>query len=274
MIDPFNVLLNKISHELGKESLQSLIHICEIPGAYAENIQDGLALFRYLKNTNRISREKIGYLRNLTRKMLPKRCDLVDLVDEYIKKEYHTDNVSLVLEDFSQSLPEAAVSPNPAVSPVLPPPEDNTVRDQLFNINNEYMHCSCRKFPSCLWASIIILFFAIICTSLFWYADVPRISVKINSNQDVKDGGIYIIIAESLLFVLLIVRMLWKKRVCHQRGYVHLTNLVLNNGMEANGKANVSAPVTYRGNYGSSPGQENIGSHVSVGYIVSSAEIV
>ena len=147
-LDSFRLLLNEISHQLTEQNLQSLIHIYNVPGGMRKQISDGLELFNYMMTQDYISREKIGNLRNLMRKVRPRRKDLVRLVDDHIKQEFKTDDVRFVLDDFSESweqIPKSGSSP---------PDEPEAV----FKIDCSYLNCVCRRVPSC-YAPIIVLLF-------------------------------------------------------------------------------------------------------------------
>ena len=193
-LDSFRLLLNEISHQLTDQNLRSLIHIYDVPGGMKKQINDGLALFNYMITQDFISREKIGNLRNLMRKVRPRRKDLVSLVDDYIKREFQTDDVRLVLDDFSESWEQIPKSGSP------PSHEPEAV----FKIDCSYLNCVCRRVPSCYAPIIVLLLFAIIATAIFWYAPVPKINHAIAANTDLHDAGVYILILEILAILIVI----------------------------------------------------------------------
>lgn len=278
MIDPFKLLLNEISHELTEKDLQSLIHISGVPGGSQSSIKDGLTLFRYLMRIDLISKEKVGNLRKLLRKIRPRRRDLVLLVDDYIKKEYKTDNVSLVLDDFSQSWEEIK---NPLE--VFDGEPSRGSSDVWFKIDCAYTHCVCYKFPACYVPLIVLLLLAVIVTAICWYADVPRVSRHINADDDLRNAGVYIIVVECLLLFLLAGLYAWKKLNCRLsglRGYVNIVEPTVQRGTAPRGTAGegraVSAPRVYREStgYGSYSGPESavFSDHSCLGSL-SSAEV-
>ena len=75
-IDSFKILLNNISHELDEENLRSLLSLSAVPGSLKSRMKDGWMLFDYLMKVNFISKDKLGNLRELLRRMRPKRRDL------------------------------------------------------------------------------------------------------------------------------------------------------------------------------------------------------
>lgn len=258
-IDPFNQLLNEISHKLREENLRSLIHISGVPGAIESSMKDGLTFFKYLKEVDVISKENVGNLRNLLRKMRPKRRDLVLLVDEYIKKEFNTDNVSLVVGEWSDSWEPITSNLTTAQS------ETGTQGRALVNLDCNYMYCGCRGFPSCYAPLIILLILAIIFTAVFWYANVPRVTKPIKANEDLKDAGVYIIILECIFLVVLVARYVWLN--CRHRNYARFDNPTVQNELLANPLANdveSGRPVSsqprrykYSTGYGSYSGTES-----------------
>jgi hypothetical protein len=217
-MDSFRLLLNDISHQLTEQNLQSLIHIFNVPGGVRKQINDGLALFAYMITQDYISREKVGNLRNLIRKIRPHRKDLVRLVDNYIKKEFQTDNVRSVIGDFSESWPGVILE-----SPVTVDEETAVCK-----IDCGYSNCVCRRVPSCYVPTIVLLVIAIIATAVCWYADVPKISKSIKSNSDLKRAGVYILIAEILALLLVICLRIRRNLVsclaCHKSSYTVLAN--------------------------------------------------
>ncbi len=225
-MDSFRLLLNEISHQLTEQNLQSLIHIYNVPGGMRKQMNGGLALFGYMITQDFISREKIGNLRHLMRKLRPRRKDLVRLVDDYIKNEFQTDDVRLVLDDFSESWEQ--IAENKGGSPVS---HDETA---LCKIDCAYLNCVCRRVPSCYAPIIALLLIAIIATTVFWYADVPKISNSINSNPELKRAGVYIVILQilALLFVIgfRIRRTLASCLACRNPGYGVLVNPSIQEG--------------------------------------------
>ena len=143
IIDPFNQLLNKINRELTRENLQSLVHICgkHVSAGEKEKIECGLDLFKYLQQRGIISHDKVGNLWKFMAKMLPQRADIVRLVNDYIKKEYHTNDERSVLQDLTESYEQFN---NPAFSSSAPQDTNHEMK-----IDTECMYCVCRKPPSC-----------------------------------------------------------------------------------------------------------------------------
>ena len=184
-IDSFKILLNNISHELDEENLRSLLSLSAVPGSLKSRMKDGWMLFDYLMKVNFISKDKLGNLRELLRRMRPKRRDLVSLVDEYIKKEYDTDDLSEVIDNFSDSLEKH----------LLISMDDSQTACCKFN-------CECYwRFPSCYVPLIAFVSFLLIFACISWYADVPKITKYLNSHEDREKLGKYVITALFLLLV-------------------------------------------------------------------------
>ncbi|XP_028412973.1 uncharacterized protein LOC114535853 [Dendronephthya gigantea] len=228
-LDSFRLLLNDISHELTEKNLQSLLHISGVPDGVRENIKDGLTLFRHMITHDQISHEKIDHLRDLIRQIRPRRRDLVKKVDNYIKKEFETDDVRTVVGDFIAST-EVQESGSPAFSA-----SHETAVSPVCTIDCAYMNCTCRRVPSCYTPIIVLLVSATILTAVFWYADVPGVSDNIKSNSNLKRAGLYIIIAEiGLLLAVIGIRMqarISRCLVCRNTGYDSLENQRSQNSM-------------------------------------------
>jgi hypothetical protein len=207
-MDSFRLLLNEISHQLTDDNLRSLIHIYNVPGAVRRNMNDGLAFFDYMITQDYISREKIGNLRNLIRKLRPRRKDLVRVVDNYIKKEFQTNDIRLVLDDFSESWEQI-----PLVRSGSPALYDETA---ACKIDCGDLSCVCRRVPSCYTPIIVLLLIAIIATIVLWWADI------------LKSAGMYIIIFEILALLLVIGLRIRRNLIsclgCQEPNYTVLVN--------------------------------------------------
>ena len=219
-MDSFRLLLNEISHELTDENLNSLIHIYGVPGSKIKQINDGLALFGYMITQDFISREKIGNLHKLMRRVRPRRMDLVRLVEKYIKKEFQTNDIRTVLDELSESWEHVSEIKN----------ESLVVHGEttVCRVDCGYFNCFCRRVPSCYTPIVLLLFLAVIATIVFWYAHVPKITDSIDSNSDLKTAGPYIIILEILALVILIGFCTWRKLATflasRRQGYRVLSN--------------------------------------------------
>ena len=190
-------------------------------------MNDGLAFFDYMITQDYISREKIGNLRNLIRKLRPRRKDLVRVVDNYIKKEFQTNDIRLVLDDFSESWEQI-----PLVRSGSPALYDEAA---ACKIDCGYLNCVCRRVPSCYTPIIVLLLIAIIATIVFWWADVPHISDSmINSNSELKSAGVFIIILEILALLLVIGLRIRRNLIsclgCQEPNYTVLVNPCIQGG--------------------------------------------
>lgn len=193
-IDSFKILLNNISHELDEQNLQSLLSLCSVPGGSRSRMKDGWTFFDYLMKIDYISKDKLGNLRELLKRMRPRRRDLVRLVDDYIKKEYDTDDVSEIIANFSDSWEKHMVNPVG-----YPDPENHDISPACCKVN-----CVCYwHFPSCYVPLItfVAVLFVFVCIS--WFADFPKITNYLNENENRKNLGKYVVGALFLLLVVL-----------------------------------------------------------------------
>lgn len=218
-IDSFKILLNNISHELDEENLRSLLSLSAVPGSLKSRMKDGWMLFDWLLKVNFISRDKLGNLRELLRRMRPKRRDLVSLVDEYIKKEYDTDDLSEVIHNFSDSLEKHLVISM----------DDSQTACCKFN-------CECYwRFPSCYVPLIAFVSILLIFACMSWYEDVPKITEYLNSHEDRKKLGKYVIAA--LFLLLLGLSIAYGRKKWSSRRELEHANFTVQNpaGTHANG---------------------------------------
>ena len=268
IIDPFSQLLNKINYELTSKDLQGLVHICgkHLRGREKENIKNGLDLFECLQRKGIISHDKVANLWWFIMKMLPKPVRIVDLVENYIKKEHHTDDLRLVLHEVLQDMSESYESR--AFSSDGP----QVTNHERFKRDNEYMYCVCRKSSSCYVILGIPVFLFIVVASVVWFAESP------------KDLHPYIIGAACVLFFFIVGCYLCKKctcKSCHRRGYENIVNstvqLVESGEQIVTSEAGrvAAEPRAYDNKYGCASSADSVG--ISVRPVlgsVSSAEVV
>ena len=86
------MFLLEISHELTSEERQELIYGFDIPKGRAEKITSVIDLLKYLEEVALLKKGKYDELRTAMRTI--KRLDLVEKIDDYIKREnnYGKDN--------------------------------------------------------------------------------------------------------------------------------------------------------------------------------------
>lgn len=204
-LNPFPILLNNLSNELDDRNLQSLIHVCGdyIPGGQRERIRSGWDVFNILLRQNVIGGsepEKMANLLLIFKELRPRRRDLVHMIKQHIRE--HCDQ-----PDFILKLDSSAASPTASFAEIIS-------RNQLHSsINNELrrsssqccgLHCccftcncnrcnSCCGLPCCCVILAVLFTFFTIIASLAWYADIPKVSSYLRSNDDLLKTGPYVI---------------------------------------------------------------------------------
>lgn len=196
-IEPFDRLLNEISHELDEQNLRSLIHICGyyIGGRDRENIKDGLGLFLILRHNGVLSkdREKVANLLEIIKEMRPKRRDLVEKVKDFIYETVEAPETILVIgpDNLESSGEEGLrlVRENGGDTPMLVP---STSRFCSMNCCCCACNCYSRRCTPFVCGFLASTFFVLaIIAAIAWYCDIPRVTEYLNSDKDRQNAGKY-----------------------------------------------------------------------------------
>lgn len=179
-LDSFLVLLNKISYELTKKNLDSLIYICKVPGSLQREMVNGIAVFQYLMRTNHISKEKVWRLREILKNMRPKRRDILEMVDDYIKEEAIDSETTTKINESEETDLLSSV---------------HRENRPAFSIQCGEFHCLCRTIPVCFYVVIILsLIASILIFSVFWFE---------RSSRD-RNTGIVVVAVMSLILAAVV----------------------------------------------------------------------
>lgn len=181
-LDSFRLLLNKISHHLTEENVDSLSYICNVPESELCGKVTGIKIFRYLMYTNRISKENLASFRQILTNMRLKRDDILEIVDNYAKKEsIHCE----IIRSFGASQETA-----------LLPPEPGRQNRPLFSIQYSECHCSCGEVPLCCYVvPVVFLLAAVLTVSVFWFGE---------SSRDQDTGKVVLAILSLVLAVIVL----------------------------------------------------------------------
>ncbi|XP_032240169.2 uncharacterized protein LOC116619461 [Nematostella vectensis] len=228
-IDPFDRLLNNISHDLDDANLRSLIYICShyIPGCKRDEIKHGLQVFRLLKERDVIAgnREKIGNLLAIVYEIKPRRKDIIQKVKDFIEFD-----LGLVIAGDLESSGEH--------TPILFRGENDgsflrcrspAVTPRCCAI--ECCCCSCNCRPSTVPASVCLVFSALfallsVLAAIAWYGDLKVVTDAVKKG-DWGSLGKYIIGLLALISVVFFVLAIY---VCvrnrRQRQYAAMLDSV------------------------------------------------
>lgn len=196
-IDPFSILLNNLSNELENKDLQNLKNVCAeyIPGGEREHIKIGWDVFNVLRRQNVIGKEpeKIASLLAIIKEL--RRRDLVHMIKKHIQEHY--ENPEMVL-DYVRSVSDQSLrGPKIAFS-------SNQIRsDEQGSAPCCVQDCSCCKLTCysrpccdlpccCIILTIVFAFFAL-AAILAWCSDIPEVTRYLESSDDWKKAGPYII---------------------------------------------------------------------------------
>ena len=213
-VNPFDRLLNDISHELDEQNLKSLIHVCDhhVSAREREHIRDGHDLFRVLRQRGVLSedRENIGNLLEIIKAMRPKRQDLVNQVTSFIRRTVEAPDTILVIgsdsweeNHCSEQCPLRIARESRASTPQL------VASDwRLCSMNCCCWSCNCysRRCPPrvCVVMAVFFLVMAVV-AAIMWYADVPQITRILKKDDDRRNSGIYAVGLLGFLGVLFLV---------------------------------------------------------------------
>lgn len=202
-LDPFQKLLNNLNHELDERNLQSLIHVCGnyIPGAQRERIFSGWDVFSILRQQDLIGSEpeKIANLLAIVKELRPKRRDLVVKVKQHIQEYY--EDPETILKDFDSSWDSNRIHfPVSRSGCSTPIPEEDCCRIRCCGFACNYYHdnlcckaCCNTCCNSCGFIlGVLFLLLAIVAT-LSWYSNIPVVTKYLQSNDDIKNAGPFVI---------------------------------------------------------------------------------
>ena len=252
-MDKFNVLLHTISRDLHPDDLEGLVHICGIDESRKAEIKSGNHLFKQLCHEARISEENVEYLKRILNTV--KRCDLVRLVQEFqgvettndIKKDVKGGQTSST--DIS-SRPQRNSQADNCLGGLNNVEDSNAIADSDGSETFKFLHVgnridregksripcctvnwsclkmNCYKIHFCYVILVVIFSLGIIIVSLFWYAEVPKVSEHLNAEKSRKNAGLYVIIALLSiflisLFIVFCARKYWETH--------HVTPVVISN---------------------------------------------
>ena len=194
MTDRFRILLNRISAQLNETDIRSLVHMYNIPECQRAGMKDGISLFDNLMKRDIINENKLDSLKKMLKNLNPKRRDLIKEIQNF---ENGT-------EDDAYSTLTSVVSPAP--SSITPPVGSFDARSTCCTLQCPCMMVSCYncrcKLP---WSYVLATAFFLTCflfIALFWYADVPKVSEAIKSDEQVRKSGPFILCAIIVLFLV------------------------------------------------------------------------
>ena len=236
-MEKFNVLLQKISRDLNPNDLEDLVHICLIEESRKATITSGHHLFTHLRHNRRISEENVDYLKEILNAI--HRHDLVSLVERFEGLE--TTDVGQIVNVKSEPTTSTEMSPvsikpfnqrhfvNRGVENIqrsiavsddgcqIQISREGTNQIPCCVVNWPCLQISCHKIHFCYVILTLIFILAIITTALCWFADVPKVSEHLKSEESVRNSGIFVIIALILafpifMFIVFFARKCWKRR--------------------------------------------------------------
>lgn len=205
-INPFPILLNNLSNELEDKDLQSLKNVCGefIPGGQREKIKIGWDVFNILLRQNVIGSEpeKIANLLAIIKEL--RRRDLVHMIKKHIQQHYEQPEMILnyVRGSDSMSGPKIAYSSNRIQSDEQGSTSACCVQDCCCCKLTCYSSPCCGLPCCCVVLAILFAFFTV-AAILAWYTDIPEVTPYLNSKDDLRKAGPFVI-GVLTLFVLFV----------------------------------------------------------------------
>ena len=171
VLNPFQLLLNDLSHELHEENLRSLIHVCGdlIPAGQREKISSGWEAFSILRQLNVIGTEpkKMANLLAIIKELRPRRNDLVLKIKRHIQD--NCEDPDLILKDLESSsdfiLRFNAISRSS--TPISQIPQEDCCRIRCCGLDCICNPC-CDACCCCVILALLFFFLAII-VALAWH---------------------------------------------------------------------------------------------------------
>ena len=204
MTDRFRILLNRISAQLSEHEVRCLVHMCNIPEFQRATIKDGISLFDNLMKRDCINEHKLDSLKNVLKNLSPKRRDLIRLIEKF---ENGT-------QDDASSTLTSVVSVTSSITPVVRSTDVNT--SPCCTLKCPCMVILCYKCRcKTRWSYVLASAFFLTCflsIALFWYADVPKVSAAITSDEHVRKSGPFILCAIIVLFLACLLLIYYIKK--------------------------------------------------------------
>lgn len=212
VLNPFQILLNDLNHELKEKDLQSLIHICgeRIPGAQKERITSGWELFSILRQQNFIGSEPetIVNLLEIIQALRPKRKDLVHKVKQHIQR--HCNDPETILKDFESSSDSNPPLQFPLSRSSTPSPAEDCCRLRCCGFACNYNPC-CDTCCCCVILAVLFLFLTI-AAILAWYTSIPKVKKYLTRDPDREHTGPYVVSCLGFLAACSVACVIYIKR--------------------------------------------------------------
>lgn len=197
-INPFPILLNNLSNELEDKDLQSLKNVCAefIPGGQREKIKIGWDVFNILLRQNVIGSEseKMANLLAIIKEL--KRRDLIHMIKKHIQEYYEQPEMvfNLIASTVDSSGPKLTYTRNQLSDEQRPSTPACCVQDWCCCKLTCYKSPCC-DLPCCCIVLAVLFTLLTIVAILAWYADIPEVTRYLNSTNDLRKAGPYIVAA-------------------------------------------------------------------------------
>ena len=208
MTDRFRILLNRISAQLNEKDIRSLALMCKIPESQRAGMKDGISLFDNLIKRDIINENKLDSLKIMLKNLSPKRRDLIREIE----------NFGNGTQDDKSSTLTSIVSVQSSITPSV---SRSDVVSTCCTFQCSCMMASCHNYNCKIpWSYVLAAAFFLTCflfIALFWYADVPKVSEAIASDEHVRKSGPFILCAIIVLFLACLLSICFIKKRQNRR---------------------------------------------------------
>ena len=181
MANRFRMLLSWISVRLNEGEIRNLVSMCNVPEGQRAEIKDGLSLFDYLIKRDFINEHNLGRLKTMLKNLCPKRRDLIIGIENFENGVSTHDDTSSTLTSI-RSIPSTICHVS-----------RSDVKETCCTLECPCIMVTCYKYTGKIsWSYVGYFVFFLTCiliVVLLWYADVPKASEAIASNEHVKKAA-------------------------------------------------------------------------------------
>ncbi|XP_046864465.1 uncharacterized protein LOC124458193 [Xenia sp. Carnegie-2017] len=226
MATPFKALLCLLSSKLNNQEVKQMVLLSSVPESVRSDINDGLSLFENLIQRDIINKNNLKNLKAIFDQVHPKRRDLINEI------VYFEENGTLNKEDSLKAIRFCAQQ--------LQTIESNQPKTENVSTTNgciiqspcctcQIVSCSACNIPAIYVILTIVIFISVLFVILLWYADVPKASHSIKSNDAAKKAGPFIITLMIVTYIAALCILYLKRR----------SNLSNNSGAEPSSRDNL-----------------------------------
>ena len=212
MANDFRILLSWISARLNEQEIRNLVSMCDVPEGQRAEMIDGISFFDHLIKRDLINERNLGRLKRMLKSLSPQRRDLIKEIQNFENGEFTGNDASFTLTSVrsipftratGRSIPSTPTSDR-SIPSTIRYVSRSDVEETCCTVGCPCMMMTCYKYSKIPWSYVGCFVFFLTCfltVVLLWYANVPKASEAIASNEHVKEAAPYILIGIVVLFI-------------------------------------------------------------------------